>query len=233
MAEATYDQVPTATKKPIIKNLENNGKRDFVYKTAQKSLRLVIEKIWGDKFKIRGLENIPTTGPAIIAVNHPSHIDEEFLIAAIDRPMHFVGRQDREFNPTIVRISYPLFGVVSLPKNIMEGSKRFVRQVEEIVKNKELICLFPEKLYVEDRENKEETGEFAPGVVYLAKKYNLPIIPVYLSGTQNVRPDSQATRLFQPIHIKPVEIAIGKPITLGEIQNAEQIRQAILGLKNS
>jgi len=219
--------------KSPIKQLEKEGKKDFIYKVAQSSLRLVVDKIWGDKFKVSGLENIPAVGSAIIAVNHPSHVDFEFLIAAISRPMHFVGRQDEEFNPGMVKVSYSLFGVVSVPKNVLKElrrGKRFVRQVESVVKNKELLCTFPEKLFVEDRKDKEDIGEFAPGVVHLAKKYNLPIIPIFINGTQNVRPDSKATNLFQPIHVKPVEITIGKPIASYEIQNPEQIRQAIIGL---
>lgn len=228
MSEAAGEHI---TKHPI-KRLEKEGKKDFAYKTAQKSLKLIIEKIWGDKFKISGLENIPTTGPAIIAANHPSHLDDMFMIAKINRPMHFVGRQDKEFNPPQVRLTYPLFGVISAPRNILkEGGKKFTRQIEEVVRNEELMCIYPEKLYVEERENKDEVGEFASGVVHIAKKYNLPIVPIFINGTQNVRPNSKATNLFQSIHVEPVEITIGNPIASYEIQNAEQIRKVIIKLK--
>lgn len=232
MSETNYDQssVVAVARENIVKRLEENGKKDFAYKVSQDSLKFTIEKIWRNKFEVSGLENIPTTGSAIIAVNHPSHIDDLFLIAAIDRPMHFVGRQEKEFNPLYVRFSYPLFGVISVSRNLREGGKRFVRQVKEVIRNKELICIYPEKLYVEERENKDDIGKFASGVVHIAKKYKLPIIPVYLYGTQNVRPDSKA-KLTQLMHIKPVKIVIGRPIVPDEIKIAEQVRQAIIGLK--
>jgi 1-acyl-sn-glycerol-3-phosphate acyltransferase len=219
------------TRENPIKKLENNGKKDFAYKSAQKSLKFAIERFWGDKFKVNGLENVPTGGAAIVAANHPSHIDDMFLIPTINRPMHFVGRQDKDFNPLYVKLTYPMFGVISSSKNVIERGRQFVEQVDRVVKNGELICIYPEKLYVEDRLNKDEVGEFASGIVHLAKKYNLPIIPVYISGTQNVRPDSEV-KLTQKMHVNPVEITIGKTIVPGEVQSAEKVRQVIIGLKN-
>ena len=231
MSEVGYDYLPGKIK-PSIKKLENGGKKDFTYRASQKFLKTAIDRIWGKRFKIEGAENVPSVGSAIIVVNHPSHIDDLFLIAAIDRPMHFIGRQEKAFNPLLVKATYPSFGVISVAENLKEGGKRFFKQINEVVENKELICIYPERLYVEDRPNKNEVGEFASGVFHIVKRHNLSVIPVFLDGTQNVRPSSRADKFFQPMHLRqPVKIVIGKSIPPTQIQNAEQVRQAIIGLK--
>jgi hypothetical protein len=42
------------------------------------------------RFKVTGDDNIPTTGPAILACNHVSFIDAVLLLAASPRPIYFV-----------------------------------------------------------------------------------------------------------------------------------------------
>jgi 1-acyl-sn-glycerol-3-phosphate acyltransferase len=233
MTESILDQSLTENKSTI-KKLENNGKKDFAYMTAQKALKLTLEKVWRDKFKVVGAENIPAEGSAIVASNHLTFIDPMFLMAAIDRPVHFLGRQDKEFDPFINRvIDYPLLGVIGTSTKyfLKGGGKKFIRQVDEVVRNKELIFIFPEKIYVQDKKIKDELVEFAPGVFHLAQKYGLPIIPVHISGIQNVRPSLKTDPLHR-IYVRPVEVVIGKAIPVSEIQNSEQIRQAIIGLRS-
>lgn len=234
MSEGNFDQNPKKSPKPAIKRLEFDGKKDRLYSRTQKLLKFVGETAWRNKFKVEGLENIPAKGSAVLVINHMSHGDEMFLMAAIDRPMHFMGRQEEKFNPPQVKYTYPYFGVISSSKEMKgEPARKLIKQVDEIVKNGELICIFPEKSYIEEKSgDKTQIEEFAPGIIHIAKKYGLPIVPMFLDGTQNVRPHSTASTLLQRIHFAPVKIVIGKPIPASEIQNAEQVRQAIIGLKS-
>jgi 1-acyl-sn-glycerol-3-phosphate acyltransferase len=230
MSEGNFDQNPISSKNGIIKGLENFAQKTN-YKIAQTFIKATKETIWHGKFKVTGTENIPTKGAAIVAPNHPTFIDEPFLMAAINRSMRFIGRQDKE-SPPIVKIVYPLFGVIGVSRHMKGEAKRFFRQVDMAVKDRELICIFPEKLDQEEKTEGEAVGEFMPGVVYIAKKYGLPIIPVLVQGTLSVRPNN-TTNIGEPIHVKPVEIVIGKPIPANEIQNPEQIRQAVIKLKSN
>lgn len=231
MSETAYDQNPTIVKKSVVEKLENIGQKS-IYKTAQIFLKATKEIVWHGRFKVTGAENIPAKGSAIVAANHPTYIDETFLMAAIDRPMRFIGRQEKD-SPLFVKISYPLFGVIPASRHIHtdEKGKRFIRQVEKVVKDKDLICIFPEILNQEEKTEGEAVGEFAPGVVHIVKKYNLPVIPVFVHGTLSVRPNN-TNNIWERIYLKPVELIIGRPIPASEIQNAEQIRQIIIGLKN-
>ncbi|MFA6146208.1 MAG: lysophospholipid acyltransferase family protein [Patescibacteria group bacterium] len=214
---------------PNLKMLEKNGEKDWTYEKWQKMLKFVVEKFWGDKFKVSGKENIPEKDSAIIAVNHSSHVDPEFLMAGIDRPMHFVGLQDKEFNPLYVKIFYKLMGVIPVSRNLVhEGGKDFIKQVKQAIENKELICIFPEGM-LEEKKDRTEINEFKSGVAKIAKKYGLDVIPVYMSGTDKVIPNS-TTKMIQKINIEPVEIKIGDKISAKEIQDEEQIRQEIINL---
>jgi 1-acyl-sn-glycerol-3-phosphate acyltransferase len=42
------------------------------------------------RFKVRGDENIPVAGPAVLACNHVSFVDAVLLMAASPRPIYFV-----------------------------------------------------------------------------------------------------------------------------------------------
>jgi 1-acyl-sn-glycerol-3-phosphate acyltransferase len=213
-----------------VKSLEGeSGEKDWTYDKLQKALRFFIGKVWGEKFKVEGGENIPKKEAAIIAVNHSSHLDPEFLMAAIDRPIHFVGLQDEEFSPFYVKIFYKLAGVISVSRNLFkEGGRDFVKNIQEVVKNGELIAIFPEGM-LEDKKNKGDVVGFKSGVFSIAKKYGLNVIPVYLSGTDKVRPDSKA-RILQKINIEPVEVKIGQALNPDGLSGAEDIRKAIIDL---
>ncbi len=215
---------------PQIKRLEDeSGEKDWTYERLQKMVKYVIEKFWGDKFKVEGKENVPKNGSAIIACNHSSHIDPEFLMAAIDRPIHFIGLQDRKFNPAYVRVFYKLAGVIGVSRDpLKEGGRAFVQKLQEVVKNGELIGIFPEGI-LEEKKDKSEIVGFKSGVFSIAKKYGLDVVPVHMSGTDKVRPRSQP-RLLQKIKIEPVEVRIGEILKQENIKDVEDVRQAIVAL---
>jgi 1-acyl-sn-glycerol-3-phosphate acyltransferase len=229
MFENFKNQELKQEEKTTLKKLEKGGEKDWTYEKIQKAIRFAVEKLWGDKFRVSGTENIPNEGSALIAVNHSSHIDPEFLMAAIDRPIHFIGLQDKEFNPLYVKIFYKLAGVIGVSRNpLREGGRDFVKKLKEVIKNGELVGIFPEGI-LEEKEDKSEIAEFKSGVFSIAKKYGLQVVPVYLSGTDKVRPHSQP-KLLQKIAIEPVEVKIGKAMNPQEIEDVEDIRRAIVEL---
>jgi len=226
----SFEKPQPSSEIPSIKRLEGEaGEKDWTYKKLQKAVKYVIEKFWGDKFKVEGKENVPKSGSAIIACNHSSHLDPEFLIAAINRPIHFIGLQDKEFNPLYVKIFYKLAGVIGVSRNpLKEGGRDFVKKLQEVVKSGELIGVFPEGI-LEEKKDKSEIVEFKPGVFSIAKKYGLDVVPVRMSGTDKVRPHSQP-RLLQKINIEPVEVKIGEILRQEGIKAPEDVRQAIIAL---
>src|SRR4051812_28629572 len=63
-----------------------------VYGTVIQMARL-IWKIQGIKFKITGVENLPTTGGAVVAINHTSYFD--FTFAGLPAYNQGLGRKVR------------------------------------------------------------------------------------------------------------------------------------------
>lgn len=65
---------------------------DWLYKLIRLLLAPVVRFLWIKD--VWGLENIPQSGPAIIASNHDSNLDSMMLIVVSKRPIFFSGRRE-------------------------------------------------------------------------------------------------------------------------------------------
>ncbi|MCX6760238.1 MAG: lysophospholipid acyltransferase family protein, partial [Candidatus Nealsonbacteria bacterium] len=113
-------------------------------------------------------------------------------------------------------------GMGFIPVRRKKGSfnKNFIKLVEEAIKRNEPILIFPERHWYKDF---DESHEFSEGAAFLAKKFNLPIVPAYIDGARSWSG-------------KKAEISIGQPITTEEkIREAitEEIKKGIGSLKDN
>jgi 1-acyl-sn-glycerol-3-phosphate acyltransferase len=131
------------------------------------------------RFKVRGDENIPTEGAAILVCNHVSFIDPVLLMAASPRPIRFI--MDHE----IFRI--PVLGwFFRLAKAIPVAPQKVDPQIyaqtfaraKEVLDDGDLLCIFPEGAISRDG----ELAEFKGGVMRLLATNPVPVIPIALQN---------------------------------------------------
>ncbi len=131
------------------------------------------------RLKIRGDENIPVAGAAILVCNHVSFIDAVLLMAASPRPIVFI------IDHRIFRIPV-LGGLFRLAKAIPIASKRedpvayeqaFARASQVLVAG-DLLCIFPEGALTPDG----QLGEFKGGVMKLLETNPVPVVPLALQN---------------------------------------------------
>ena len=131
------------------------------------------------RLKIRGDENIPVAGAAILVCNHVSFIDAVLLMAASPRPIVFI------MDHRIFRIPV-LGGLFRLAKAIPIASKRedpvayeqaFARAGQVLVAG-DLLCIFPEGALTPDG----QLGEFKGGVMKLLETNPVPVVPLALQN---------------------------------------------------
>src|SRR3712207_7136837 len=72
-------------------------------------LALVVFRLFRFRFDVRGAEQVPTTGGAVVCSNHVSYLDFTFLgLAAL--PQHrLVDRKSTRLNSSHANISYAVF----------------------------------------------------------------------------------------------------------------------------
>ncbi|MBU1050037.1 1-acyl-sn-glycerol-3-phosphate acyltransferase [Candidatus Bipolaricaulota bacterium] len=151
------------------------------------------------KVRIEGEDNIPESGPLIVAANHFHFVDPLAVIYAMPWPLDFIGGFHMRFAPLIVRWLPRLWGLYRVRR---EGSSRdALRQAEEALLAGGILGIFP------------EGGSWAtvlrpprPGSAFLATRTQARILPVGLDGLPQIFP------CLKRLKRATVTIRIGKPI---------------------
>jgi len=167
-------------------------------------------------FKVNGRENIPRKGGFIIASNHVSFADPPLIGVAAGRSLRYMARHDlfkNRFCAWVLR-QWHVF-----PVKRDSADLAALKTALQVLKNNEGLLLFPEGA-------RQASGEFSkpqPGVGFIARKSNVPIIPVFISGTEKALPPGEKNPRM--VH---VTVTFGRAIKIDKNMPYEAIAQAIM-----
>jgi len=155
--------------------------------------------------KVAGLENIPPTGPAILASNHLSFIDSMYLPLVIDRPVVFPAKAEYfAAKGPLGRLWAAYLRSTNQLQMDREGARSAQATLEaavDLLRAGELFGFYPEGTRSPD--GRLYRGR--SGIGYLALNSGAPVIPVAMMGTRKMLPPGAP--LPRPTRI---EIRIGK-----------------------
>jgi 1-acyl-sn-glycerol-3-phosphate acyltransferase len=179
--------------------------RDILYppvigfaKTAFKLLDLTIQ--------MSGIENVPRTGGAVLAVNHISYVD--FVIGGFGtqpskRLVRFMAKEVLFRN----RWSGPLMrGMHHIPVDRGAGAGSY-REAIRYLGEGEIVGVFPEATISRSFELKE----FKSGAVRMAAEAGVPVIPMVLWGTQRMMTKDHPRDFSRH---QTVSITVGEPLAV-------------------
>lgn len=148
-----------------------------------------------------GVENIPKTGPVVIAPNHKSFWDSFFLAAVVKRRLHFMGKAEL-FKGWRGRL-FLMLGAFP----VLRGSsdQEALDTARAILKRGDVLALFPEGTRVSDP---DKLGNPKRGATRLAIETGAVIIPTAMTGTEKRK---------WPLPRK-VRIVFGEPIPVTDLQ---------------
>jgi 1-acyl-sn-glycerol-3-phosphate acyltransferase len=177
-----------------------------VYGTIIQLARLTW-RVQGLKFTVTGVENLPATGGAVIAINHTSYFD--FTFAGLPAYQQGLGRKVRFMAKQEVfdhKIAGPIMrGCRHIPVDRDDGAPSFDKAVE-MLKAGELVGVYPEATISRSFEIKE----LKSGAARMAIKAGVPIIPHIVWGAQRIWTKDHPRKLFHPK--VPIAVAVGEPI---------------------
>ena len=154
--------------------------------------------------KAVGLENIPTDGPAIIAANHQSFLDDLLLPLVVPkRKVVFLAKAEY-FDKWYLRWFFKGANVIPVRRQNRSGAEAALQAGVQALREGKLVGIFPEGTRSPDgRLYRGKTG-----VARMALEAQAPIIPVAIVGTFEAMPyDRKIPRRGR------VEIRFGRPLT--------------------
>ena len=157
------------------------------------------------RMEVIGREYVPTHGPIILACNHLAFTDPPLLVAAIPRPLHFLGKRELFANPLGKLI---MRGFHVFPYDRETASTETMRSLLGLLDQNRAVVIFPEGT----RSPTHSLQEAQLGIVYLALKSQAPILPVGVTGTQKMR----GWRM--PMPLCTLTANIGPPFTLPSVE---------------
>ena len=163
-----------------------------------------------------GRENLPGSGGAILIANHLSHLDVFVLGILLPRPLNYVARSTL-FLPGLGFLIRSVGGFAIQRDG--KGSEGF-RETLRRVRNGGIVTFFPEGTRSPDG----ELGPLKPGIVALASRAGVPIVPAALAGTFEAWPRHRSWPVPHPIRVH-----YGRPIRPEELEGlaAEEVTALI------
>jgi 1-acyl-sn-glycerol-3-phosphate acyltransferase len=150
-----------------------------------------------------GLENVPETGPAILASNHLSFVDSLFIPLLLKRRVVFLGKSEY-FDSWRTRWFVRSVGVIPVRREGGAAADAAIRAGIKALREGHLVALYPEGTRSPDgRLYRGKTG-----VARMALEGQAPVIPVCVKGTERVMPIG--ARL--PRLVGRVELTYGAPL---------------------
>lgn len=173
-------------------------------------------KAQGLKFTKIGVENIPVSGGAVIAINHVGYFDFAYAgYPALDR--HRLVRFMAKKEVFDHKVSGPLMrGMKHIPVDRSAGAGAY-RAAVAALRAGELVGVFPETTI----SLSFELRQFKSGAVRMAQEAGVPVIPLIIWGSQRVWTKGHPKHLGRrPV---PITLRIGEPIDVPFGADVDQV----------
>ncbi len=171
-----------------------------------------------------GLDNVPSAGPVILAMNHRALMDGPLIFGVFDRPVACLVK--REAFVPVVRSVLVAAGQLSVRRGAIDPAP--VRASLQILRAGGVVGVFPEGARGDGR-----VARAYPGVGYLAVRTGATVVPVACHGSETLLRSVQrrAVRLVVgapiPFEAAPERVPLNRRVSAGA---TEQIRAALAAL---
>ena len=127
------------------------------------------------RFEITGIENIPISGPFILASNHLSFLDPPVVGCKVNRNLHYFARSSLFVGP----LGFLIRRLNSIPVNRDQLDFKTLKTTLKVLKDGHPLLVFPEG--TRSLDGKTSSGK--KGIGLLVKKSKCPVYPVRIRGT--------------------------------------------------
>jgi acyl-[acyl-carrier-protein]-phospholipid O-acyltransferase / long-chain-fatty-acid--[acyl-carrier-protein] ligase len=182
-----------------------------VWQLPQSLVRYIISRLFAGSYRIDvlGFENLPAQGGVLMLGNHISWLDWAMVQIACPRPVRFVMHRSI-YQRWYLKWFLDFFGVIPIASG---QSKEALEQVNQLLKDGEVVCLFPEGAISRNG----QLGEFKKGYERAVEGVEGIILPFYLRGLWGSRFSRSSENLQQIRNTRlrsEVIVAFGTPLPM-------------------
>jgi 1-acyl-sn-glycerol-3-phosphate acyltransferase len=165
---------------------------------------------------VRGIENIPSTGPVILASNHLSFSDSIFLPLQSRRPVVFLAKSEyftgKGLKGALTRWFFKSTGQLPIDRSGGKASEASLNTGLKVLSQGQVLGIYPEGTRSPDgRLYRGRTG-----IARMVLESKAPIIPVAMIDTEKVQPIGK--RLPR---IRRIGIVVGTPLDFSRFDGME------------
>ncbi len=162
----------------------------------------------GWRFEIKGHENIPPTGPVLIAANHRSLADPPLVGVGVSRPVHFLAKKELfNFRP----FGWLIENLNAHPLDRKAGVAA-MREAQRLLESGSIVIVFPEGKRIKD----DALARPKAGVGLLALKTGAAVVPAYIHNSGHMT------------QLKKISITFGSPINPEKFESYESFAAQVM-----
>ena len=148
------------------------------------------------RLRVLGAENLPHTGPVLLAGNHTGFLDGPIVFMMLPRPSHFLVKSELYSGPWAKVLEFAR----QIPVHRGTPDRTALRRALDVLGADGVLGVFPEGTRGEGR---LETVQH--GIGYLALRAGCPVVPVVCTGTADALPKGKLLPRFRA----PIDVVFG------------------------
>jgi 1-acyl-sn-glycerol-3-phosphate acyltransferase len=191
---------------PLINTGKSRTHRLF-YSLVCFANRLLVHAL-APRLRITRHGHVPQHGAVILVANHISHFDSALIISAVRRPLWFMAMSEIFENPVLSRLARFF---QAFPVKRGSADLGALKEAEQLLRDEQALVIFPEGRLSPSG----QLGPILPGASLLSLHVSVPIIPVGISGSENIMPYGPTCP--RPT-LAPVRLHFGSPLDLSDLQ---------------
>jgi 1-acyl-sn-glycerol-3-phosphate acyltransferase len=163
------------------------------------------------RVRVIGRQNVPKSGPLVLAPNHLSQMDHFFCGLYLRRKIRFMGKSQL-FGPPVLTYVFKHGGVFPIRRG--NHDEEAFKTAYTILDQGGMLLVYAEG----GRQRSGELGVARPGIGRIALESGVPIVPVAIHGSAKVR-------RWKRLNFPKVTVQYGEPLTFDREQSPSHERQ--------